>query len=321
MKPYIYITRRLPDEVIAPLLEKYEVKMWEKEDVVVPRSVLLEEASRADALLTMLSDQVNEELFSVSTKLKIVANLAVGIDNIDLAAASAHGVAICNTPDVLTDATADLTFGLLMATARRIVEAAEFVKEGNWKSWSPFLLAGYDIHHKTIGIVGMGSIGAAVAKRALGFDMKVLYHNRSRKVELESQLGATYCSFDELVEQADFIVCLTPLTPETRNLFTRDVFKRMKNNAVFINASRGPVVNEEELYAALVAGDIAAAGLDVFDKEPIDKNHPLLSLSNVIALPHIGSASIDTRMNMMRLCVENIDAVLSGKEPKTLVKK
>lgn len=320
MKPYIYITRRLPDEVIAPLLEKYEVKMWEKEDVFVPRSVLLEEASRADALLTMLSDQVNEELFSVSTKLKIVANLAVGFDNIDIAAASVHGVAICNTPDVLTDATADLTFGLLMATARRIVEAAEFVKAGNWKSWSPLLLAGHDIHHRTIGIVGMGSIGAAVAKRALGFDMKVLYHNRFRKVELESQLGATYCSFDELVEQADFIVCLTPLTPETRNLFTRDVFKRMKNDAVFINASRGPVVNEEELYDALVAGDIAAAGLDVFDKEPIDKTHPLLRLSNVVALPHIGSASIDTRMNMMRLCVENIDAVLTGKEPKTLVK-
>ncbi|TKC15449.1 2-hydroxyacid dehydrogenase [Robertmurraya kyonggiensis] len=320
MKPYIYITRKLPDEVIAPLLDKYEVKMWEKEDVVVPRSVLLEEASQADALLTMLSDQVNEELFSVSTKLKIVTNLAVGFDNIDLAAASAHGVAICNTPDVLTDATADLTFALLMATARRIVEAAEFVKEGNWKSWSPLLLAGHDIHHKTIGIVGMGSIGAAVAKRAVGFDMKVLYHNRSRKVELESQLGATYCSFDELVEQADFIVCLTPLTPETRNLFTRDVFKRMKNDVVFINASRGPVVNEQELYDALVAGDIAAAGLDVFDKEPIDKTHPLLRLSNVVALPHIGSASIDTRMNMMRLCVENIDAVLSGKEPKTLVK-
>ncbi|WP_449622570.1 2-hydroxyacid dehydrogenase [Robertmurraya sp. Marseille-Q9965] len=321
MKPYIYITRKLPDEVIAPLLEKYEVKMWEKEDVVVPRSVLLEEASRAEGLLTMLSDQVNEELFSVSTKLKIVANLAVGFDNIDLEAASAHGVAICNTPDVLTEATADLTFGLLMATARRIVEAAEFVKEGNWKSWSPLLLAGQDIHHKTIGIVGMGSIGAAVAKRALGFDMKVLYHNRSRKVELESQLGAVYCSLAELVEQADFIVCLTPLTPETRNLFTRDVFKQMKNNAVFINASRGPVVNEQELYDALVAGDIAAAGLDVFDKEPIDKTHPLLSLSNVVALPHIGSASIDTRMNMMRLCVENIDALLSGNKPKTLVHK
>lgn len=321
MKPYIYITRKLPDEVIAPLLEKYEVKMWEKEDVVVPRSILLEEAGRADALLTMLSDQVNEELFSVSTKLKIVANLAVGFDNIDLETASANGVAICNTPDVLTDATADLTFGLLMATARRIVEAAEFVKEGNWKSWSPLLLAGHDIHHKTIGIVGMGSIGAAVAKRARGFDMKVLYHNRSRKAALESQLGATYCSFDELVEQADFIVCLTPLTPETRNLFTRDVFKRMNNDAVFINASRGPVVNEQDLYEALVAGEIAAAGLDVFDKEPIDKTHPLLTLYNVVALPHIGSSSIDTRMNMMRLCVENIDALLSGKEPKTLVNK
>lgn len=319
MKPYIFITRKLPQEMVKPLEDKYEVKMWDKEDVVVPQDILKEEANKADALLTMLSDPINKELIANSEKLMVIANLAVGYDNIDVTAATEHGIVVCNTPDVLTDTTADLTFALLMATARRIVEAAEFVKEGQWKSWSPLLLAGYDLHHKTIGIVGMGSIGSAVAKRATGFDMNILYHNRSRKPEVEAEVGAKYCTFDELIESADFVVCLTPLTEETKNLFTRDVFKRMKDTAVFINASRGPVINEEDLFEALKAGDIAAAGLDVFEKEPIDKDHPLLQLPNVVALPHIGSSSIDTRLEMMKLCVDNIDAVLSGENPKTRV--
>lgn len=319
MKPYIYITRKLPQEMVEPLESKYEVKMWDKEDVVVPHAVLQEEASKANALLTMLSDSIDKEILVTSKNLKVVANLAVGFDNIDVNTATEQGVVVCNTPDVLTDTTADLTFALLMATARRIVEAAEFVKEGKWKSWSPLLLAGYDLHHKTIGIVGMGSIGSAVAKRATGFDMNILYHNRSRKREVEAEVGAKYSSFDELIETSDFVVCLTPLTEETRNLFTRDVFRRMKDTAVFVNASRGPVINEQDLYEALKDGDIAAAGLDVFDKEPIDKEHPLLQLANVVALPHIGSASIDTRLQMMKLCVDNIDAVLSGKEPQTRV--
>lgn len=319
MRPYIYISRKLPEEVVQPLRNKYEVRMWEKEDVVVPRSILLQEAAKADALLTMLSEKVDEELLSTGKNLKVIANCAVGYDNIDIQAATKHGVAICNTPDVLTDTTADLTFALLMASARRIVEAAEFVKEGRWKSWSPLLLAGHDIHHKTIGIVGMGSIGAAVAKRAKGFDMNILYHNRSRKEQLESELGATYCSFEELIQQSDFVVCLTPLTPETKGLFTKDVFQKMKKTAILINASRGPVVDEKDLYEALQTGEIAAAGLDVFDNEPIGGEHPLLELANVVALPHIGSATIETRMKMMNLAAANIDAVLSGDEPKTLV--
>lgn len=321
MKPYIFITRKLPHEVVEPLQSKYEVKMWDKEDVMAPREVLLEEAKKADALLTMLSDKIDEEVFSKGENLKVVANLAVGFDNINVVRASEHGVAVCNTPDVLTDTTADLTFALLMASARRLVEAAEFVKQGAWQSWSPLLLAGHDIHHKTIGIIGMGSIGSAVAKRAKGFDMNILYHNRSRKPEVEAELGAIYSTFDDLIEKADFVVCLTPLTEETRDLFTREVFGRMKDTAVLVNAARGPVVNEKDLYDALVAGDIAAAGLDVFDHEPIDKSHPLLKLPNVVALPHIGSSSIETRMTMMSLCVDNIDLVLSGKEPKTLVNK
>jgi glyoxylate reductase len=321
MKPYIFITRKLPESVIVELSDQFEIKMWDSEDIPVPRSILLAEAKRADALITMLSDSIDEEVLSSGNSLKVIANLAVGYDNIDIQAATKRGIAICNTPDVLTDTTADLTFALLMATARRIVESAEFVKEGKWQSWSPLLLAGHDIHHKTIGIVGMGKIGETVAKRATGFDMEILYHNRSHKPEVEEAIGAKYVCFEELVGRSDFIVCLTPLTNETKNLFTRAVFQKMKKSAIFINASRGPVADEQALYDALVNGEIAGAGLDVFTKEPISADHPLLKLPNVVALPHIGSSSMETRMTMMKLCLENIEMVLTGKDPKTLVNK
>ncbi|CAH2714390.1 Glyoxylate/hydroxypyruvate reductase B [Neobacillus rhizosphaerae] len=321
MRPYIYITRKLPDSVIKEMQQKFDVGMWDHEDVPVPKEVLLLEARKADALMTMLSDAINETVLTAGKNLKVVANLAVGFDNIDVKTACREGIAICNTPDVLTDTTADLTFGLLMAAARRIVEAAEVVKEGNWKSWSPLLLAGHDIHHKTIGIVGMGKIGEAVAKRAKGFEMNILYHNRTRKPEVEQQLGAVYASFEELVGKSDYIVCLTPLTEETKNMFTREVFNQMKRSAIFINASRGPVVDEQALYEALAAGEISGAGLDVFEKEPINANHPLLQLPNVVALPHIGSSSVETRTAMMQLCIDNIEAVLEGNKPKTLVNK
>lgn len=321
MRPYVYITRKLPDAVIKPLKQKFTVNMWDHEDISVPKDVLLAEAKKADALLTMLTDAVDESVLSAGERLKVIANMAVGFDNVDIEAARMRGIAVCNTPDVLTASTADLTFALLMATARRMEEAAQFVKEGKWNSWSPFLLAGQDVHHKTIGIVGMGKIGEAVAKRAAGFDMNILYHNRSQKPEVEHKLGAVYATFDELVSKADFIVCLTPLTPETKNMFTIDVFREMKKTAVFINVSRGPVVNEQDLYEALTTGEIAAAGLDVFEKEPIGREHPLLTLNNVIALPHIGSSTIETRTAMMTLCVENIESILTGKPPKTLVNK
>ncbi|MCM3705501.1 MULTISPECIES: 2-hydroxyacid dehydrogenase [Cytobacillus] len=320
MKPYVFISRKLPDDVIANLKEKYIVEMWDREDVPVPYDVFLQEAGKADAILTMLSETVNEEVLKAGENLKIVANMAVGYDNVDVKAAKRLGITVTNTPDVLNDSTADLTFALVLAAARRMVEAAEFVKKGDWKSWSPFLLAGQDVHHKTIGIVGMGNIGKTVAKRAAGFDMEILYHNRSRKPDAEQELGAQYVSFDELLERSDFVVCLTPLTEETRNLFNRNAFQKMKNKAIFVNASRGQVVNEHDLYQALKAGEIAAAGLDVFAEEPIGEDHPLLELKNVVAMPHIGSASIETRYNMMRLCVENIDLVLSEKQPKTPVK-
>ncbi|MEK4028313.1 MULTISPECIES: D-glycerate dehydrogenase [Bacillaceae] len=321
MKPLVYVTRKLPEEIVSRLKENYEVDMWPKEDVQVPREVLLEKVKKVDALLTVISDQLDEEMFSAGENLKVVANMAVGYDNIDLESASRHDVAICNTPDVLTDTTADLAFALLLATARRMIEAAEFIKEGEWKSWSPLLLAGTDVHHKTIGIVGMGKIGTVVAKRAAGFDMEIIYHNRQRHEVAEEMLGARYCSFDELLAEADFVVCLAPLTKETRGMFQREQFQKMKKDAIFINASRGPIVNEEALYEALQAGDIAAAGLDVFNKEPINADHPLLKLKNVVALPHIGSATRETRIAMMETCCDNLDAIFADRAPKTLVNK
>jgi glyoxylate reductase len=321
MKPSIYITRKLPDVCIADLQEKFDVKMWESEEIAVPQDVLFSEVETADALLTVVSDPVTEELLSVAKNLKVVANMAVGYDNIDVEAATRRGVYVCNTPDVLTETTADLTFALLLATARRVVEAAEFTKEGKWQSWSPFLLAGHDVHHKTIGICGMGKIGEAVARRAKGFGMEILYHNRTRKQEAENEIGAKYCSFDSLIAQSDYVVAMAPLTNETRHMFNAEVFKKMKSSAIFINTSRGAVADETALYEALEQKEIAGAGLDVFEAEPIAADHPLLKLSNVTALPHIGSASIDTRMEMIHICVENIQRILTGERPKTLVNK
>ncbi|ASA96778.1 MULTISPECIES: 2-hydroxyacid dehydrogenase [Anoxybacillus] len=319
-RPYVFITRKLPDDIVAPLCDKYDVNMWPHEHLVVPRDILLQEASRAEALITMLSDRIDEELLKQSPKLRVVANVAVGYDNIDVEAAKTYGVIVCNTPDVLTETTADLTFALLLATARRLIEAAEFVKGRKWKSWSPLLLAGTDVHHKTIGIVGMGKIGQAVAHRAKGFYMRVLYYNRSRNIEAEKTLDATYCSFDELLRRSDFVVCLTPLTNETYQLFNRAAFAKMKSSAIFINAGRGAIVDEEALYDALIHRRIAGAGLDVFAQEPIRSDHPLLQLPNVVALPHIGSATKETRYAMMHVCCRNVMAVLEGKEPYTPVR-
>ncbi len=306
---------------MSRLSASYQVEAWTEEDKAVPREILLEKAAVADALLTVISDVIDNELLSRAGRLKVVANMAVGFDNIDLEAASRHGVAICNTPDVLTDTTADLAFALLLATARRMTEASEFVKEGKWTSWAPMMLVGTDVHHKKIGIVGMGKIGTAVAKRAAGFDMEILYHNRKRHEVAEEMLGAQYRSFDALLQESDFVICLAPLNDDTRGMFQRKHFQKMKKEAIFINASRGPIINEQALIDALEAGDIAAAGLDVFDKEPIGADHPFLTMKNVVALPHIGSASRETRLAMMETCCDNIEAVFDQRPPKTLVNK
>jgi len=315
----IFITRKIDDQVIEKLSEQFTVEVWPHDDRPVPREELLKQARDSYALLTMLSDKIDSELLEQASNLQIVANLAVGYDNIDVDAASKHKVIVTNTPEVLTDTTADLTFSLLMAVARRIVEADSYIKKGDWQSWSPYLLAGSDIHHKTIGIIGMGKIGEAVARRAKGFEMDVLYHTRSRKPDAEKALDAKHVSLNELLEQSDFVVCLAPLTNETKGMIGKEAFNKMKNSAFFINAGRGPVVEESALIEALQKGKIAGAGLDVFEVEPISQDHPLLSMQNVVAVPHIGSSSRATRYTMMELCAENIMNVLTNKDPVTKV--
>lgn len=318
-KPLVYITRNIPEHLLTQYEEHFQVKMWESEDTPVPRDVLLQEVEEADGLFCMLSDSIDAELLEHGKKLKVISNLAVGFNNIDVEAASKKSIVVTNTPEVLTETTADLTFALLMATARRIVESSDYIRGDQWQDWSPFLLAGVDIHDQTIGIVGMGRIGEAVARRARGFGMEVLYHNRSRKESAEEELQAQYVSFEELLERSDFIVPLAPLTEETNEMFDQHAFDKMKETAMFINASRGQVVNEDALYEALTTGKIAAAGLDVFTVEPIRSDNRFVQLDNTICLPHIGSSTVKTRTNMVHLCCENIANVLNGKQAKTPV--
>ncbi|WP_215113604.1 D-glycerate dehydrogenase [Exiguobacterium sp. s63] len=316
MKKRIYITRRLPEEAVEPLRDRYDVHMWEHEGESVPREVLLEEASSAHALWTMLSDTIDRDVFERATHLEVVSNLAVGYNNIDLNAAKEHGVIVTNTPDVLTETTADLTFGLMMMTARRLGEAERDLRAGEWKSWLPMGYVGMDLYQAKLGIIGMGRIGEAVARRARGFDMEVLYHNRTRRHESESMYGFTYAELDELLAQSDFVVVLAPLTDETRGMLGAEEFAKMKETSIFINVARGEIIDEQALYEALEAKKIWGAGLDVFTKEPVNLDHPLLTLPNVTTLPHIGSASIRTRLAMMALNRDAITNVLEGKEPK-----
>ena len=319
-KPYIFITREIPDHAVALLKESYEVGMW-TEDRPVPREVLLEEAKKAFGLLIMLTEKIDEELLDVATNLKAISIMAVGYDNIDLPLVTEKGIFVMNTPGVLSDATADLTFGLLMATGRRIAEANKYLLDGKWIGWGPMLMAGQEIYGSTIGIIGMGRIGEAVAKRATGFDMNILYHNRNRKLEVEESLGAQYRSLNDLLQESDFIVMLTPLTKETENLIGKREFELMKETAVFINVSRGATVDEEALYEALINNKIWAAGLDVFRQEPVPMDNPLLKLDNVVAIPHIGSASIQTRTKMAMMAAQGLKDALDNKIPQFVVNK
>lgn len=320
-KPSIYVTRKIPAAILAPYKDYFNFRMWDDDKMPVPREVLFEEAKKADGLLTLLTEKIDREFLQHASHLQVIANMAVGYDNIDVAAATEHKITITNTPDVLTETTADLTFGLLMTTARRIVEASNLIYENKWGDWSPFMLAGTDIHHKTIGIVGMGRIGEALAKRAQGFNMNVLYHNRSRKEKVENELGLEYRSFDALIEEADFVVSLLPLAEGTENKFNQSVFEKMQESAIFINASRGGVVDEDALYEALKQGQIRAAGMDVFKGEPIAGDHPFTELPNAVLLPHIGSATVATRERMLTLCLDNLQGVFHGKGPQTPVEK
>lgn len=319
MKLKIYITRKMDDRMVAPLRDKFDVRMWESESEPVPRDVLLREVAEVDALWTVVSDRVDQEIIETGKNLRIVANMAVGYNNIDIEAAKEHGVMVTNTPNVLTETTADLTFALLLATARKLILAESELRKGNWKSWSPMQFTGMDVGGATLGIVGMGRIGEAVARRAKGFNMHVLYHNRKRKRDAEAEHGFEYRELDRLLEEADFVVVLTPYTPETVGLIGARELGLMKRTAVLINVSRGGIVDESALYNALTDNTIWAAGLDVFETEPVPLDHPLLSLPNVTVLPHIGSASVKTRLAMMAMNSQAITDVLEGQEPKNIV--
>ncbi|WP_226655256.1 2-hydroxyacid dehydrogenase [Pseudalkalibacillus hwajinpoensis] len=315
MKPKVYLTRKLPDEIINQLREKCELRMWSSEEEPVPRDVLEQEIQEVDGLFCMLTEEIDRSLLENASKLKVVANMAVGYNNIDIKTAKEKGVVVTNTPGVLTETTADLTFALLMATARRIPEASTYLREGKWEAWSPMQLTGQDVYGSTLGIIGMGRIGEAVAKRARGFDMEVLYHNRRRNQEAEDQLELQFVELDYLLKASDFVCVLTPLTSETKNLIGLKELRMMKKTAILINTARGGIVNEEALYHALKEGDIWSAGIDVFAEEPVSLNHPLLTLPNVVTLPHIGSASVTTRLKMAEVAAVNLLKVLEGEKP------
>lgn len=318
--PSVYVARRLPDEALAILQERFQVEIWPEAATPVPRDELLAKIKGKDGVLTLVTDRVDREfLDAAGSRLQVVANMAVGVDNIDLEACRERGVIVTNTPDVLTETTADLVWALLLAAARRVVEGHLLIQRGQWKSWHPMFMTGQDVHGKVLGIVGAGRIGSAVARRAVGFNMNILYHNRRRNLDLEAAVGATYAQFDQLLQESDFVVCMLPLTAETAGRFGAREFALMKPTAVFVNASRGAIVDEDALVNALKTGQIWAAGLDVFAREPIGSDHPLLTLPNCVCLPHIGSASIETRMAMATLAARNVAAVLSGQEPLTPV--
>ncbi len=307
------VTGNLPKEIIATLRAEHEVVL-NSYDRPMPREEILANVSDKDGLLCMVTDRIDDELMEKAPNLRIVANYGVGYDNIDLAAATARGIWVTNTPGVLTDATADLTFALMLGLARRIVEGEAMIRAGEWKSWAPFL--GTEVSGKTLGIIGLGQIGKAVARRALGFDMRIIYHNRRRIDEKkERELNVAYVSLEELLSEADFVSLHVTLTNETRHLIGARELSRMKPTAYLINASRGPVVDEMELVEALKAKKIAGAGLDVYENEPA-LTPGLLELNNVLLLPHVGSATIETRTAMAKLAAENLLEGLRGVLPR-----
>lgn len=318
--PKVYVGLPIQESGRKLLEGKVDFKIWEKEGAP-PRNELLEDIKDVEGLLSGLPIKVDAELFAAAPKLKVVSNFAVGYDNIDVAEATKRGICVTNTPEVLTPATADLAFALILASARRIIEANAFLRSGDWKVWHPELLVGQEVAGSTIGIIGLGQIGQAVARRARGFDMKILYFDPFRRPELETQLEARYVQLDELLRESDFVTLHCILDDKTRGLIGERELRLMKKNAILINAARGPLVDQGALYKACSEKWIWGAGLDVFAKEPVPLDEPLLTLPNVTTVPHIGSASIVARNGMAARSAENLLAVLEGKRPRDLVNK
>ena len=310
-KPKVFVTRLIPDEGLAMIRGWAEMQVWEDE-LPPPREVLLREVRDIDGLLSLLTDKIDAELMDAAPRLKVVSNHAVGYDNIDVPAATARGIPIGNTPGVLTDTVADLAFTLLMAAARRIQESIDYVRAGKWRTWGPRLLTGQDIHGATLGIVGFGRIGQAMAKRASGFGMRVLYNDVARREDLEKALGVTFADMDTLLHEADFITIHTDLNETTRHLFNARAFAQMKRTAILINTARGPIVDHTALYDALKSGTLGGAALDVTEPEPILMDNPLLTLPNCLIVPHIASASVATRAKIAQMAAANLIAGVHG---------
>ena len=313
-RPRVFVSRIIPDAGLQLIVNQTDADVWQP-DMPPPRDELLRRVEGVDGFLAMLTDAVNDELLDrAGPQLRVVSNYAVGFDNIDVPACTRRGVAVGNTAGVLTETTADCAFALLMAAARRIPEAYDYVRQGKWKTWGPMLLLGPDIHHATLGILGFGRIGREIAKRARGFDMQVLYYDVfPAPPEEEARLGARRASLDEVLAASDFITLHVNLTPETHHMMNRDAFAKMKRSAILVNASRGPVVDPDDLYDALRNGVIAGAALDVTEPEPLPADHKLLTLPNCLIVPHIASASFKTRGEMARIAAENVLAGIAGK--------
>ncbi len=310
-KPRIFVTRIIPEKGLQLLASACDVHLWESPEPV-PRDELQAEAAEAEGLLTLLSDPLNADLIAAAPHLRVISQYAVGYDNIDVAAATARGIPVGHTPGVLTDATADLAFALLMSAARRLTEGVDHVRAGRWTTWGPKLLLGQDVWGATLGIVGLGRIGAAMARRGRGFDMRVLTTSPHRKPALEAELGVEVVPLDELLATSDYVSLHCPLTPETAGLIGEAELRAMKPTAILINTARGGVVETGALVRALREGWIAGAALDVTDPEPLPADHPLVDLPNCTVTPHVGSATVSTRTRMSVIAAENLLAGLRG---------
>jgi glyoxylate reductase len=307
MAKKVLITRIIPGIAEEMLTNAgYEVSVWQGEGPMT-QTELIERAKKVNAIISLGADKLNSHFFNECSHLDIVAQFAVGYDNIDVAEASRRGIPIGNTPDVLSEASADIAFGLMIAVSRKMFYLHKTIERGEWKQFEPLKNLGVELREKTLGIFGLGRIGSVMAQRCKGaYHMNIIYHNRKRNIEAEEELGATYVSFDELLKQSDVLSVHSVLSDETRGLFNKDVFSKMKKSAIFINTSRGSVHNEEDLIEALRKGIIWGAGLDVTNPEPMDADNPLLQMPNVAVLPHIGSATMEARTGMARLAAENI---------------
>ena len=317
----VFVTRAVPGDALDQLRAAgQEVDLWPGE-LPPPPEALAEHLATADAALTMVTDRLSNDLLAECPSLKIIANMAVGYDNVDPAGAAALGIWLTNTPGVLAETTADMAFALLLSAARHVTLSDRDTRAGGWKTWSPTGFLGHDVHGATLGIIGLGEIGTAVARRASGFSMRVLYHNRSPKPDAERELGVVRAGLDELLRESDFVSLHVPLRPETRHLLGAREFAIMKRSALLINTARGTVIDQDALVAALRAGRPGGAALDVTDPEPLPLDHPLYSFPNVLITPHIASASHATRARMAEMAAANIIAVLAGREPPNAVNR